>query len=99
MRRCDKGQLCWSETGELVSLQTMGVNVYTQQLRAVSLDWVRDRALDAAAVDEVLDEALIDNDLDMLTGSSGSDWFIIGTGDKVTDFKKQNTDGDLITVQ
>jgi hypothetical protein len=34
----------------------------------------------------------------MLTGSSGADWFLISEGDKVTDFKLQNQDGDLLTV-
>jgi Ca2+-binding RTX toxin-like protein len=68
------------------------------KLRAISADWVGNRTLDPDAVDEVLDETLIDDDLDMLTGSSGSDWFIIGGGDKVTDFKKQSTDGDLVTI-
>ena len=48
-------------------------------------------------VDEVLDEALLAAGLDLLTGSSGSDWFIINQDDKITDFKKMNKDEDLIT--
>jgi Ca2+-binding RTX toxin-like protein len=35
---------------------------------------------------------------DMLTGSSGADWFIINQGDKVTDFKSDNKQGDFLTV-
>ena len=49
-------------------------------------------------VDDILDEAVIDDNVDQLTGSSGADWFIISSGDKVTDFKVQNKDGDLVTV-
>jgi len=62
-------------------------------------DWVRDRAADLAASTDALDESLItDDDFDLLTGSSGADWFIISSGDKVTDLKQQNKDGDLVTV-
>ena len=51
------------------------------------------------AVEQVLSEALITEDgFDMLTGSSGSDWFIISDADKITDFKKIQKDGDLVTV-
>ncbi len=54
---------------------------------------------DDGLVDDVLDEALITEDgFDTLTGSSGGDWFIIGDGDKITDFKKIDKDGDLVTV-
>ena len=33
-----------------------------------------------------------------LTGSSGADWFIIGDGDLIPDFKKVTIDGDLVTT-
>lgn len=49
-------------------------------------------------VDHVLDETLVDTNFDQLTGGSGADWFIIGQGDKVTDFKIQNKEGDLVTI-
>ncbi len=68
-------------------------------LRAILLDWAADKEPDDGLVDDVLDEALITEDsFDMLTGSSGSDWFIISDGDKITDFKKIEKDGDLVTV-
>ena len=48
-------------------------------------------------IDDVLDETLItDVDLDMLTGSSGADLFIVNNGDKITDLKKAIKDGDEI---
>ena len=48
--------------------------------------------------DGVLDETSIESGFDMLTGNSGSDWFIINLDDKITDFKKNNKDGDLVTT-
>jgi len=68
-------------------------------LWAVLADWMAGRVDDNGTDDDVLDETVIaDEDLDMLTGSSGADWFIISQGDKITDFKTLNKDGDLITV-
>ena len=46
----------------------------------------------------MLDEGILDENYDMLTGSSGADWFIISDGDKITDFKKVNKDGDVVTT-
>lgn len=58
---------------------------------------VADKTSSVELVDEVLDEALLAAGMDLLTGSSGSDWFIINQEDKVTDFKKMNKDEDMIT--
>lgn len=33
-----------------------------------------------------------------LTSSSGANWFIASLSDKVTDFKKQNKEGDVLTM-
>ena len=66
-------------------------------LRQISLDWTADKAPSEELVDDVLDESWLEAGFDMLTGSSGSDWFIINLEDKVTDFKKMNKDEDLIT--
>jgi len=69
-----------------------------EALRAILADWAFGKTPDEES-DDVLDETVVtDGELDMLTGSSGADWFIINTGDKITDFKTQNKDGDLITV-
>ena len=39
-----------------------------------------------------------DGERDLLTGSSGADWFIVNTEDKVTDFHNHNNnDGDRAT--
>jgi Ca2+-binding RTX toxin-like protein len=65
-------------------------------LRLIALQWAANRTTDDGLEDEVLDET--SDGFDMLTGSSGSDWFIISDGDKVTDFKLQNKDGDLVTT-
>jgi Ca2+-binding RTX toxin-like protein len=65
-------------------------------LRLISLDWAANRAVDDGFADDVLDE--LSDGFDMLTGSSGADWFIISNGDKVTDFKYHNTDGDIVTL-
>jgi Ca2+-binding RTX toxin-like protein len=66
-------------------------------LRQISLDWAADKAPSEELVDEVLDESLLAAGFDLLTGSSGSDCFIINLEDKITDFKKVNKDEDLIT--
>ncbi len=58
--------------------------------------WVADKTYDGGSED-VLDEALItDTSIDQLTGSSGADLFFISLGDKVTDLKFKNTDGDWV---
>jgi hypothetical protein len=38
----------------------------------------------------------------MITGSSGADWFLIGSEDKITDYHfdkpRTNKDGDVVTI-
>lgn len=73
-------------------------NRFTDEaLRQISAAWAATKTAEET-VDDILDEAVIDDNVDQLTGSSGADWFIISSGDKVTDFKVQNKDGDLVTV-
>ncbi len=58
--------------------------------------------------EDVIDETLVDNDTDQLTGSSGADLFIIALGDVITDLgnlKKlvnlndtETSDGDVVQV-
>jgi hypothetical protein len=55
--------------------------------------WAADTDLDSAS-DDVLDEA---GSSDILTGSSGHDWFIIGSTDKITDLNSVTKDGDKIS--
>lgn len=58
--------------------------------------------------EDVIDETLVDNDVDQLTGSSGADLFIISLGDVITDLGKlkklvnlddiETSDGDVVQV-
>jgi Ca2+-binding RTX toxin-like protein len=66
------------------------------ELRLIALQWAANRTTDGDLAEDVIDEA--SEGLDMLTGSSGADWFIINSGDKVTDFKVQNSEGDVVTT-
>lgn len=66
-------------------------------LREISAAWAATKTVNEEE-DDVLDEAAIDASFDMLTGGSGADWFIIGDGDRITDLKKLNKDGDVVTV-
>lgn len=68
-----------------------------EALRQISAAWVATKTVQEA-VDDILDEAVTDGNFDMLTGGSGDDWFIISSGDKVTDFKSNKRDGDVLTV-
>jgi PKD repeat protein len=68
-----------------------------EALRQISAAWAATKRVEEA-VDDILDEEIIDANFDQLTGSSGADWFIISSGDKVTDFKINNKDGDVVTV-
>ena len=73
-------------------------NHFTEEaLRQISIAWAATKTVNDA-VDDILDEAVGDEDYDLLTGSSGADWFILSQGDRVTDFKIQNKDGDVVTV-
>ena len=62
---------------------------------ALLSDWIASRA--ATISDDSLDSIFSDEDFDQLTGSAGADWFIVSEGDKITDLKKNNNDGDLVT--
>jgi hypothetical protein len=70
-----------------------------QALRDIAAAWAANKAQDNGLVDAVLDEALITGSFDQLTGSSGSDWFIVSKDDKLTDFKGlNNKEGDVVTT-
>jgi hypothetical protein len=57
-------------------------------------DWSADTDLGNNSDGDVVDEA---GSADQLTGSSGHDWFIIGSTDKITDINSATKDGDNIT--
>jgi Ca2+-binding RTX toxin-like protein len=65
-------------------------------LLLIAQQWAIDRTADDDFADDVFDE--LAEGLDKLTGSSGADWFIVSLNDKVTDFKKNNKDGDVLTL-
>jgi len=66
-------------------------------LRTISDSWASNWIGDS--VDSDLGEPVedvVDESVDQLTGSSGHDWFIIGSGDKITDVNSATKDGDRI---
>jgi hypothetical protein len=65
-------------------------------LLMIAQQWAANRTVDNSTADDVLDEVF--GGFDSLTGSSGADWFIVSLNDKVTDFKKNNKDGDILTL-
>jgi Ca2+-binding RTX toxin-like protein len=65
-------------------------------LLLIAQQWAANRTADNSTSNDVIDEVL--SGFDMLTGSSGADWFIATLNDKVTDFKKNNKDGDVLTL-
>ena len=68
-------------------------------LRTISDNWASNwnDYLDPSAEPEITDYDVVDESVDQLTGSSGHDWFIVGTGDKITDSNSATKDGDIIT--
>jgi uncharacterized delta-60 repeat protein/CSLREA domain-containing protein len=83
-------------SGELTGTHNGGAYDYAA-LRAISDAWAALWTPDtdlSSANDDVLDEA---GSSDMLTGSSGHDWFIIGSTDRITDANSVIKDGDKIT--
>jgi Ca2+-binding RTX toxin-like protein len=66
-------------------------------LRAIDDNWAANWSVDSdleSTSGDVLDES---GSADTLTGSSGHDWFILGSTDKITDIKSTTKDGDKIT--
>ena len=67
-------------------------------LRTISENWAANRTPDSDLDDNNSDGDVTDTSVDQLTGSSGRDWFIIGSGDKITDINSATKDGDRITL-
>jgi uncharacterized delta-60 repeat protein len=69
-----------------------------EALRALLADWGAGQIADDTEADGLVDDSILDDDFDKLTGSSGADWFIVGEGDRITDWKwRRSRDGDLVT--
>ena len=75
---------------------SVALHLMRDDLLLIAQEWAANRTEDNSTSGEVIDEVL--GGFDMLTGSSGADWFIATLNDKVTDFKKQNKDGDVLTT-
>ena len=92
-------RLVGSSGADVLAAGDMAGDVALAGLRDLAQQWAAAHV--ASPDDEVFadDTALTDESFDMLTGASGADWFIVGTGDKITDLKT-TTDphGDLVTV-
>jgi Ca2+-binding RTX toxin-like protein len=59
--------------------------------------WAADKTYDTG--DDTLNQATVsDNNADQLTGASGADLFFISLGDKITDLKAKNSDGDVVVT-
>jgi hypothetical protein len=74
----------------------LGCDITRNSLTSVLAAWVADRPYDAGGDDALDATAITDDDADLLTGSSGADLFFIDFGDKITDFKFTNKDGDQV---
>ncbi|MEX2185188.1 MAG: Ig-like domain-containing protein [Pirellulales bacterium] len=66
-------------------------------LRDVAQAWAANRTATAGADDGTLDESAVDGEVDVLSGGSGADWFIINVGDWVIGYWPFGSNGDLIT--
>ena len=91
-------RLVGSAGHDILAADDVSYSLSRPELWAVLADWVFGEDEDEGTDESLLDESLLTTeDLDKLTGSSGSDWFIINLEDKITDFKSTNKDEDRIT--
>ncbi|HEY7116440.1 MAG TPA: DUF4082 domain-containing protein [Tepidisphaeraceae bacterium] len=65
-------------------------------LRALGVLWSANKVVTPQEQNEV-DDVVTDDDVDLLTGGNGSDWFIISLGDKVLDYSTKVGSKDTIT--
>ncbi len=83
-------------SGQLMGDHNGGAYDYAA-LRAIANSWAANWSVDSdleSTSGDVLDES---GSAEQLTGSSGHDWFILGSTDKITDIKSTTKDGDKIT--
>lgn len=69
------------------------------KLRGISANWVAGKLVDNGLVDDTDNSSSNETGFDRLTGGSGADWFIVGAFDFITDYKKKNNEGDVVTVR
>ncbi len=90
-------RLVGSAGNDILAAGDVTSHLTEEALRQISAAWAATKTVNDT-VDDIVDEAVIDANSDMLTGGSGADWFIISKGDKVTDFTAKKKDGDVLTV-
>jgi Ca2+-binding RTX toxin-like protein len=66
-------------------------------LRTLSDNWAAQWGTDSDLADNNTDGDVVDEAGDQLTGSSGHDWFIVSSNDKITDINSMTKDQDKIT--
>ncbi|OAI56882.1 hypothetical protein AYO47_08570 [Planctomyces sp. SCGC AG-212-M04] len=77
---------------------TVGPNVSLVGVRKALVDWASTAI--STADDSTFDDTVFnESDFDLLTGSAGADWFILGLNDIANDFNIKKKDGDLVTYR
>jgi Ca2+-binding RTX toxin-like protein len=74
----------------------LGMPVSLGHLRALGAEWAATRSVTADEAEQA-EEVLTDDDVDVLVGGAGSDWFIVSLRDFVLDFTRLGTSRDVIT--
>ena len=82
--------------GELTGDHNGAAYDYTT-LRAIDDQWAANFTPDTDLANTSNDVDVVDESADQLTGSSGHDWFIVGSSDKITDINSVTKDNDKIT--
>ena len=71
----------------------MPSNISLAGLRQTVADWMVDKTVDDASENDLIRESS-DTTIDVLTGGSGADWFVISSTDWVGD--SSVSDGDVV---
>jgi hypothetical protein len=67
-------------------------------LRDIAAAWAANRTAEGASDnDGTIDESVVDNAMDILSGGSGADWYIVNAGDLILGYWPFGANGDLIT--
>ncbi|MBH0178409.1 MAG: LEPR-XLL domain-containing protein [Nitrospira sp.] len=67
-------------------------------LREMSANWAANWVAEDDLADSNSDGDVVDESFDQLTGSSGHDWFIVSSNDKITDINSLTKDSDKRTI-
>jgi Ca2+-binding RTX toxin-like protein len=92
-------RLVGSSGADVLAAGDVAGDVSLAGLRETARQWAVAHAESADMEAAGEDAVIVHENVDVLTGASGADWFIVGTGAKITDLKKTtNEQGDLVTV-